>query len=133
VQACNILYALCAAEPRQARRPPRRQASLSCTLARRHQRPRFTLTRTHQRPRPTPPPTPHPWPCSNKVIYKREGEDFQLRFSIKFEGPEEVFIAFAIPFSTWESQVGLGWAEGNSRVRGQGAPGLLRLPCLLRV
>eukprot|EP00983_Pelagomonas_calceolata_P078696 1154344-Pelagomonas_calceolata.AAC.2 len=44
-------------------------------------------------------------PCSTKVIYKRENEDFQLRFSFKFESAEEVFFAFAIPFSYRENQV----------------------------
>ncbi|KAF5825833.1 hypothetical protein DUNSADRAFT_6610 [Dunaliella salina] len=44
-------------------------------------------------------------PVNSKVIYKREDEDFQLRFSFKFESAEEVFFAFAIPFSYRENQV----------------------------
>jgi hypothetical protein len=41
---------------------------------------------------------------SNKVSYKREGDDFQLRFSFKFDGPAEVFFAFAVPFSYRDTQ-----------------------------
>ena len=34
-----------------------------------------------------------------------EDEEFQLRFSFKFEGASEVFFAFAIPFSYDDTQV----------------------------
>lgn len=34
-----------------------------------------------------------------KVTYRREGDDFQLRFSHRFESEEEALFAFAIPFS----------------------------------
>jgi hypothetical protein len=42
---------------------------------------------------------------SCQVSYKREGDDFQLRFSHKFESGEEVFFAFAIPYSYRDTQV----------------------------
>jgi hypothetical protein len=38
-------------------------------------------------------------------MYKRDGEDFQLRFSHRFDTPDEVFFAFAIPFSYGDTQV----------------------------
>ena len=44
---------------------------------------------------------------STKVIYKRDNEDFQLRFSFKFDSTHEVFFAFAIPFGYRENQVGM--------------------------
>ena len=39
------------------------------------------------------------------MSYKREGDDFQLRFSYKFDSVEEIFFAFAIPFSYRDTQV----------------------------
>ncbi len=50
----------------------------------------------------------YPCICSNKVSYKREGDDFQLRFSHKFETTDEMFFAFAIPYSYRETQVCMG-------------------------
>lgn len=50
--------------------------------------------------------------CTLQVSYKREGDDFQLRFSHKFESSEEVFFAFAIPYSYRDTQVGRG-AHGS--------------------
>ncbi|KAG2453468.1 hypothetical protein HYH02_001689 [Chlamydomonas schloesseri] len=38
-------------------------------------------------------------PLKLKVTYRREGDDFQLRFSHRFETEEEALFAFAIPFS----------------------------------
>ena len=42
---------------------------------------------------------------SNKCTHKMEDDEFQLRFSFKFEGTSEVFFAFAIPFSYDDTQV----------------------------
>ncbi|KAG2439346.1 hypothetical protein HXX76_004705 [Chlamydomonas incerta] len=38
-------------------------------------------------------------PLKLKVTYRREDEDFQLRFSHRFESEDEALFAFAIPFS----------------------------------
>ncbi|GAX73857.1 hypothetical protein CEUSTIGMA_g1307.t1 [Chlamydomonas eustigma] len=42
--------------------------------------------------------------AESKCMYKRDGEDFQLRFSHRFDSPQEVFFAFAIPFSYRDTQ-----------------------------
>jgi hypothetical protein len=49
-----------------------------------------------------------------QVSYKREGDDFQLRFSHKFESSEEVFFAFAIPYSYRDTQVCYGVLASRS-------------------
>ncbi|GFR43785.1 hypothetical protein Agub_g4902, partial [Astrephomene gubernaculifera] len=43
-------------------------------------------------------------PLRLKVTYRREGEDFQLRFCHRFESDEETLFAFAIPFSYQQTQ-----------------------------
>ncbi|EFJ45477.1 hypothetical protein VOLCADRAFT_105933 [Volvox carteri f. nagariensis] len=53
-------------------------------------------------------------PLKLRVTYRREGDDFQLRFCHRFESEEETLFAFAIPFSYQETQAGwrLLFAEG---------------------
>lgn len=41
---------------------------------------------------------------NNKCFHKKEGDDFQLRFSVKFEFSSEHFFAFAIPYSYDDTQ-----------------------------
>lgn len=43
-------------------------------------------------------------PLRLKVTYRREGDDFQLRFCHRFDSDEETFFAFAIPFSYSQTQ-----------------------------
>ncbi|KXZ52800.1 hypothetical protein GPECTOR_8g187 [Gonium pectorale] len=43
-------------------------------------------------------------PLRYKVTYRREGDDFQLRFCHRFESEEETLFAFAIPFSYQQTQ-----------------------------
>ncbi|KAG2498891.1 hypothetical protein HYH03_003082 [Edaphochlamys debaryana] len=45
------------------------------------------------------PSLPEWQPLRLKVTYRREGDDFQLRFCHRFESDEETLFAFAIPFS----------------------------------
>ncbi|GLI63696.1 hypothetical protein VaNZ11_006745 [Volvox africanus] len=43
-------------------------------------------------------------PLKLRVTYRREGDDFQLRFCHRFESEEETLFAFAIPFSYRQTQ-----------------------------
>ncbi|GLC59373.1 hypothetical protein PLESTB_001479400 [Pleodorina starrii] len=43
-------------------------------------------------------------PLKLRVTYRREGDDFQLRFCHRFESDEETLFAFAIPFSYQQTQ-----------------------------
>ncbi|GIL91552.1 hypothetical protein Vretifemale_19153 [Volvox reticuliferus] len=43
-------------------------------------------------------------PLKLRVTYRREGDDFQLRFCHRFESDEETLFAFAIPFSYRQTQ-----------------------------
>ncbi len=62
---------------------------------------------TWQTTRPAPESPVHACVRSNKASYKRDGDDFQLRFSQKFDGADEMFFAFAIPYSYRDTQVQL--------------------------
>ena len=55
-----------------------------------------------------------------------EDEEFQLRFSFKFEGASEVFFAFAIPFSYDDTQVLACGQEVRIPAVGIGIPGCWR-------
>ncbi len=66
------------------------------------------------------------WPaCRLKVTYRREGDDFQLRFCHRFDTDEETFFAFAIPFSYSQTQARVcGSVHGRWRDLTRGPGGL---------